>query len=318
MFGTSRRVLLSMLLMVFPYLPASNIIFPVGFVVAERVLYIPSLGFCLLVALGFEELRVKTRPKTWRSLFLLNLLGCFTWRTLARNQDWSSRETLFLSGLRSIPQNAKMHYNYANLQKDLGEMDRALLHYQEAIRLWPSYASAHNNLATLLENETQAEFHYILALKYHPDHPNALINLSRLKRCTRASFVPYRKQGDLVTALELMKRISPEDKAKDSEEDLLQRNHSQSGIRNSEEIYVHVDEVPSGNREMNVTLKDPAYLDPFQDALRTALSFFNQRDFSQACLHYQLAMQYLSIEDNVISDEVNFLDGFLLPCQGHT
>jgi hypothetical protein len=26
----------------------------VGFVVAERILYAPSLGFCMLVALGFE------------------------------------------------------------------------------------------------------------------------------------------------------------------------------------------------------------------------------------------------------------------------
>ena len=40
-------------LLVFPFLPASNMLFPVGFVVAERVLYIPSMGFCLLVAAGF-------------------------------------------------------------------------------------------------------------------------------------------------------------------------------------------------------------------------------------------------------------------------
>jgi hypothetical protein len=43
-------------LTVFPFLPASNLFFPVGFVVAERVLYAPSMGFCLLVALGFQQL----------------------------------------------------------------------------------------------------------------------------------------------------------------------------------------------------------------------------------------------------------------------
>ncbi|GFX53341.1 transmembrane and TPR repeat-containing protein CG4050 [Trichonephila clavipes] len=41
---------------VFPFLPASNLFFPVGFVVAERVLYAPSMGFCLLVAHGFSLL----------------------------------------------------------------------------------------------------------------------------------------------------------------------------------------------------------------------------------------------------------------------
>ena len=43
-------------LLLFPFLPASNLFFPVGFVVAERVLYIPSMGFSLLVAVGFESL----------------------------------------------------------------------------------------------------------------------------------------------------------------------------------------------------------------------------------------------------------------------
>lgn len=39
-------------LTVLPFLPASNMFFPVGFVVAERVLYMPSMGFCMLVAYG--------------------------------------------------------------------------------------------------------------------------------------------------------------------------------------------------------------------------------------------------------------------------
>ncbi len=35
-----------------PFIPASNIFLKVGFVVAERVLYLPSAGYCMLVALG--------------------------------------------------------------------------------------------------------------------------------------------------------------------------------------------------------------------------------------------------------------------------
>ena len=33
-----------------PFIPATNLFFYVGFVVAERILYIPSIGFCLLAA----------------------------------------------------------------------------------------------------------------------------------------------------------------------------------------------------------------------------------------------------------------------------
>ena len=42
--------------LVLPFIPASNLFFPVGFVVAERILYTPSMGFCALVALGFDML----------------------------------------------------------------------------------------------------------------------------------------------------------------------------------------------------------------------------------------------------------------------
>ena len=43
---------MSLAMLVIPFLPASNIFFRVGFVVAERILYLPSVGFCMLVTLG--------------------------------------------------------------------------------------------------------------------------------------------------------------------------------------------------------------------------------------------------------------------------
>jgi len=43
-------------MMIIPFLPASNLLLPVGFVVAERVLYIPSMGLCILVPFGISIL----------------------------------------------------------------------------------------------------------------------------------------------------------------------------------------------------------------------------------------------------------------------
>lgn len=45
------------------FLPASNIIMPVGFVVAERILYMTSTGFCILVSQGFTNLLINTETK---------------------------------------------------------------------------------------------------------------------------------------------------------------------------------------------------------------------------------------------------------------
>jgi len=38
------------------FLPASNLMFTVGFVIAERVLYLPSAGFIIIIVLGIRRL----------------------------------------------------------------------------------------------------------------------------------------------------------------------------------------------------------------------------------------------------------------------
>lgn len=62
--------MLSIALIVIPFLPAANIFYPVGFVIAERILYIPSAGFCLLVVMGFNKM-VLISKKYKVSVYLL-------------------------------------------------------------------------------------------------------------------------------------------------------------------------------------------------------------------------------------------------------
>ncbi|XP_052088184.1 protein O-mannosyl-transferase TMTC1-like [Mytilus californianus] len=167
---------------VLPFLPASNIVFRVGFVIAERTLYIPSTGYCILVAHGIcllVDRFIKYRHFIIAViLFLLILLLCKTW---TQNKVWNSRETLFKSGVRKLPNNAKVHYNYANLLKDNGHIEDAIQEYQVAIRLYPEHASSHNNLGTILNNTTEATYHFEKALKIIPGHQGALINLGARK-----------------------------------------------------------------------------------------------------------------------------------------
>ena len=42
---------MSVTVMVLSFVPAANVLFSVGFVVAERVLYSPCIGFCQLLVL---------------------------------------------------------------------------------------------------------------------------------------------------------------------------------------------------------------------------------------------------------------------------
>ncbi|GFY68111.1 protein O-mannosyl-transferase TMTC1 [Trichonephila inaurata madagascariensis] len=172
------RVVLSLSLMIFSFLPASNLLVTVGFVVAERVLYIPSLGFCLLVSHGLQRLmqRGPLIASICRAGALLLILF-FVVKTMARNNVWSNRETLVRSGLESVPHNAKAHYNYANYKKDVGDKFLAIEHYRIALRLWPNYYTAHNNLGTLLDD---GEEHFRQAIAINPYYAKAYYNLASL------------------------------------------------------------------------------------------------------------------------------------------
>ncbi|KAF1372684.1 hypothetical protein PFLUV_G00268470 [Perca fluviatilis] len=178
----SREVLVGLLFLVFPFIPASNLFFRVGFVVAERVLYMPSMGYCILVAHGMGRLYsvVGRWGTTVLSVSMLLLLLLFSWKTVQQNHVWLSREALFRSGIQTLPHNAKVHYNYANFLKDSGRHQEAIHHYTTALRLYPRHASAMNNLGTLTRNPEEAERYYRKALDTNPQHNRALFNLGNL------------------------------------------------------------------------------------------------------------------------------------------
>lgn len=73
-------ILFSLGLIVLPYLPASNLFFPVGFVVAERVLYLPSMGFCLLIAIGYSRLKVQLLKHSLQIANLCAMLKTNLWK----------------------------------------------------------------------------------------------------------------------------------------------------------------------------------------------------------------------------------------------
>lgn len=96
-------VLLSLAFLALPFLPATNLFFYVGFVVAERVLYIPSVGFCLLVSFGSNMLYRRTNKKAVMQCAIGALLLTMSVRTVVRNRDWHNEETLYRSGIPVNP-----------------------------------------------------------------------------------------------------------------------------------------------------------------------------------------------------------------------
>lgn len=72
---------------VLPFIPASNLITPVMTAVAERVLYLPSVGACCLAALGYQRVSARYTLVKYAVTFLVVCM--FTARTVMRVNDWT-------------------------------------------------------------------------------------------------------------------------------------------------------------------------------------------------------------------------------------
>ena len=91
------------------FLPTSNLLFPLGTIMAERLLYLPAYGLiaCLVLTvyrIG-EQSRMRLLPP---AVLLLAMLG-FAVRTWERNPDWRNNLTLAESEVRAAPRSFRAH-----------------------------------------------------------------------------------------------------------------------------------------------------------------------------------------------------------------
>lgn len=176
-----RTLTLGLVLLVVPFLPACNIFFRVGFVVAERVLYLSSAGYCLLLAYAVGQCCCRW-PTCQRPLCasVLALLCVHVARCALRSHQWRSEQSLFTSALSVCPLNAKVHYNVGKNLADRGNSTAAIAYYREAVRLHPTYVHAMNNLGNILKERNElieAEHLLSKAVSIQSDFAAAWMNL---------------------------------------------------------------------------------------------------------------------------------------------
>lgn len=201
--GSAKTVIMALSLMVLPFIPASNLFFPVGFVVAERVLYVPSMGFCVLVAHGFKVLCRKGLLKKLSWLMMAVLLSTHAVKTFHRNWDWESEYTLFTSALKVNKNNAKLWNNVGHALENQNNYAMALRYFLQATRVQPDDIGAHMNVGRTYKNlnkSREAEEAYLVAkalmpqvipgkkyaTRVAPNHLNVYINLANLIRANES------------------------------------------------------------------------------------------------------------------------------------
>ncbi|XP_031568879.1 protein O-mannosyl-transferase TMTC4-like [Actinia tenebrosa] len=221
-----------------PFLPASNIFFRVGFVIAERVLYLSSVGSCILVVLGIAALSRRAYLRKYVACCMFTMIVCFTLWTIKRSGEWVNEDLLFSSGEAVCPLNAKVHYNIGKVRSNQHRDEEALRYYREAIRLNPTYHDALNNLGNLLKDKgeineaeellekavkssntfaagwmnlgtvkaamnkmEEAEVCYKNAIKFRKKYPDAYFNLGNL-------YIDWEKGDEAIAAFENAVRLN--------------------------------------------------------------------------------------------------------------
>jgi tetratricopeptide (TPR) repeat protein len=176
----NKRVFFFLMLMLIPLLPVLYIPALGENPFAERYLYLPSLGFVLLLSLVFRYAR-GANPKGAAAFgaAICLLLAIYSAATAKRNHVWKDEHTLWQDAVMKSPDAAIAHYNFGLVLYKEGALDKAIAQYQAALRLQPS-PKVYNDLAVAyndigLTDRAIELFH--VAIQLSPNFADAHNNL---------------------------------------------------------------------------------------------------------------------------------------------
>lgn len=141
-------------------LPTANILFPIGTIYAERLMYLPSAGvFAAAVGLLVPRERAVPRPSRlrWHEALVLIAVLAYSAGTLSRNLVYRNDTTLYADMVRKVPRSAKAHYNVAFDAQRRKDLATAKEHFRIATEIFPRYYDAWASLGRIVWDEGRPE-----------------------------------------------------------------------------------------------------------------------------------------------------------------
>ncbi len=204
---------------------ASNLFTLIGTSFAERLLFLPSAGLCLLA--GVMLVRIlpgKERAAAgWKQVFTGFpvawaitgvILALFTVKTVARNAEWRDQWTLSMADVKRSPNSAHMRY-YAGMayrekakeQEDPAKyseiMKQAIGEFQACVQILPAFTEGYEQLGLAwyrMKNTEEAIRNYEQALKLNPGKAPTYSNLGMIffeRKDYGKAFELYKKATEL-------------------------------------------------------------------------------------------------------------------------
>ena len=150
--------------------PVSNVLFLSGVLLAERTLYLPSVGFVALLAwIGVELYKERRRLAEGALILVLMLMSL---RTVTRNATWRNNLTVFDTLIREHPESGRAQWLVGDAQYMVGNMKAGNGAYRVTISIlngsYPVLVEVGRRL--LVNGQTDAAKALILrAWNEHPD-----------------------------------------------------------------------------------------------------------------------------------------------------
>jgi len=163
-------------------------IIPIQTVMAERYLYLPSAGFCIIIAIAYTQVyrwvsRRESSAKAVLTVLLVLVAGGYLYGCLQRNRDWRTRYSLWTSTVESAPGSAIAHNSRGVAFIGRGDIDAAGKEFQTAVELNFQHYRAYNNLGSIYysQNKTGAALNqFKKSIEYAPGYYQPYFNIGRV------------------------------------------------------------------------------------------------------------------------------------------
>jgi tetratricopeptide (TPR) repeat protein len=139
-----QEVAFASLLLIIPLLPLFNLsIFQPGDIAHDRYLYLPSIGFCILVALAIQAVPAGGRrlfgAPALRGALTSSLLLLYAVGVVVQDVPWADNLLLYYHAVAHAPNNSIVRMNLANEALKRGMVDQAIVIYQQVLQRDPNY-----------------------------------------------------------------------------------------------------------------------------------------------------------------------------------
>ena len=157
---------------------------------ADRYTYLPHIGLFLLVVWTIADISAWSRfSPRFVTVAAVATIVAFGWCSLLQMRYWRDSETLWNHALTVTSDNDVAHNNLGFLCVHRGELDKAISHFEAAVKIRSNKAQTHYNLGSAFirtnlgnalarkEQFDEAIVHYQEAIKLQPDYADAYYNL---------------------------------------------------------------------------------------------------------------------------------------------